>query len=184
MRAGHPGAEPAHSQVGAHETVDWTPSEAYCVPRQMGQIGVQLRQRVIARGAVSPEGEMGGKTFYAERWYAAVAVAVSVPADQGTKLFQIGGFERGVIGKSPGDKTIDNFLRQSKEMFIERFEVAVSIGPLAELRPDVGAGRAPARMQEDRCVAVNSGSGVGSGVSLKIGLDWEHLFSTGLPQYG
>ena len=104
--AGHPGAEPAHPQIGAHEAVNRTPPAPPGQFSQIVQIGFQLRQRVIARGAVSPKGEMGG-----EAWYA-TARADSI--DQGTILLQIRRFECWVIGKGPGDEAIDNFRRQSE----------------------------------------------------------------------
>ena len=95
---------------------------------------------------------MGGKT-----WHAAART------DQGTKLLQIGRIERWVIGKGPWAEAIDNFRRRSEQMFVERFKITVGFGPLPKLRPDIGARRAPARMQEDRFFCLN------------VGLDLDHL---------
>src|SRR5580658_137623 len=62
-------------------------------------------------------------------------------------------------------------------MFVERLEVTIGIGPLAELRPHVGAGRTPARMQEDRVLGRNVSLNAGPNVGLELG----HLFN---PQSG
>jgi hypothetical protein len=91
---------------------------------------------------------MGGKTWYT----ADVIPANAISSNQGTILLQIGRFERRVMGKGPGDEAIDNFLCRGEQMLVERFEVTVGIGPLPKLRPDIGARRPPARMQEDRFV--------------------------------
>ena len=50
------------------------------------------------------------------------------------------------------DEAIDNFRRQSKQMFIKRLEITVGVGPPPKLSPDISARRAPAGMQKDRVV--------------------------------
>jgi hypothetical protein len=82
---------------------------------------------------------MSGKSRNAADW-----------ANQRTIFSEIGRIERRVMGERPSDESIDNLGRQSEEIFVEWLEVAICVGPLTELRPDVGAGRTPTRMKKDR----------------------------------
>ncbi|MGA7295852.1 MAG: hypothetical protein WBW85_25215 [Terriglobales bacterium] len=77
--------------------------------------------------------------------------------EQGAILLEIRRVERRVIGKRPGDKAIDHLGRRGKQVLIERLEIAISIGPLAELSPDVGARGPPTGMQEDGLVGLGFG---------------------------